>query len=200
MKKQNTRQKHLFVFVGLPGSGKTTVCAHLAKKYPKLLIHTSVGDLLRAEAQKETERGNFVQGFTATGTLVPFPITIALLDEFFKNNEKAVILLDGYQGTIEWIQPLHDLLDLHAITLSKVFHFSIPVDRAVERCAARLRNDDTAQALHSRMQSRLMHIGAIQQWYEKNGLFAIINAENSVEEVVTLTESYIFYERDLEKS
>ncbi|XP_023373770.1 adenylate kinase isoenzyme 1-like [Otolemur garnettii] len=60
----------LIIFVmGGPGSGKGTQCKYMATKYG--LYHVGLGQLLRQEAQRGTQRGRQIHDFMLQGLLVP---------------------------------------------------------------------------------------------------------------------------------
>ncbi len=50
--------KKVFFIVGPVGSGKTTVADLIKNKHKDIIEHYSVGNLLRLEAQKDTEYDN----------------------------------------------------------------------------------------------------------------------------------------------
>ena len=54
--------------LGGPGSGKGTQCAKIVEKYG--FCHLSSGDLLRAEVESGSERGNHLKDIMAKGELV----------------------------------------------------------------------------------------------------------------------------------
>jgi len=60
--------KIIFV-VGGPGSGKGTHCTRLSVEFN--LCHLSVGDLLREEAAKGSERGKILDDYMKEGKIVP---------------------------------------------------------------------------------------------------------------------------------
>ena len=59
----------IFLMMIWLGSGKGTNCVQLAKEFG--LIHLSTGDLLRAEASKQTSLGQEIEEMMKEGKMVP---------------------------------------------------------------------------------------------------------------------------------
>jgi adenylate kinase len=182
--------KKLYLFVGLPGSGKTTVCKSIAEKNPHI-VHQSVGDLLRAQAQHTTQRGRYIHDLIAHGKLVPVEITLAVLEDFLAINRAQTILLDGYQGTQEYIEPFHQLLNRYNILFVKLVSFDVSTQTAFERSCLRMRADDAPEALKSRLEVRLNNLATIEKYYAQKGLLERISADRPVETVISATESLL---------
>ena len=182
--------KNLFLFIGLPCSGKTTACRKIAENN-KNMVHQSVGDLLRLEAQEITPRGKLTKSLLDQGKLIPFEITLKILEDFFLENQKSVILLDGYQGTKDYIEPFHNLILRHDIRLVKVLSFDVSIPIALERSRARMRADDTPAAFSSRLEIRLKNINDIQEYYDTQHLLIHIDGQASLDQVISRAEHII---------
>ena len=57
------------LILGGPGCGKGTQCRKIVEKYG--YTHLSIGDVLRAEVDAGTERGDMLSEIMKTGDLVP---------------------------------------------------------------------------------------------------------------------------------
>ena len=57
------------LILGGPGCGKGTQCRKIVEKYG--YTHLSIGDVLRAEVDTGTERGDMLSEIMKTGDLVP---------------------------------------------------------------------------------------------------------------------------------
>lgn len=58
-----------WIFQGGPGCGKGTQCAKIVEDYG--YVHLSAGDLLRNEAENDTETGKLISSLLKDGQLVP---------------------------------------------------------------------------------------------------------------------------------
>lgn len=87
------------VFLGPPGAGKGTIASE-AKTYFDI-PHISTGDLFRSHIKGGTELGKQVQAILASGNLVPDAVTIAMVEDRFKQPDaKKGFILDGFPRTI----------------------------------------------------------------------------------------------------
>lgn len=87
------------VIGGAPASGKGTQCELILEKYG--VVHISTGDLLRAEVEARTQRGQQAQQFMERGSLVPDEILIAMVKERLEQPDcrRRGWLLDGFPRT-----------------------------------------------------------------------------------------------------
>eukprot|EP00041_Stephanoeca_diplocostata_P007099 m.97848 g.97848 ORF g.97848 m.97848 type:complete len:441 (-) comp16729_c0_seq1:325-1647(-) len=100
------RRKVVFV-VGGPGSGKGTQCSKISSKYD--MLHLSVGDLLRTEAQSGTERGKQIAAIQAEGKLVPDDITVDVINKAIDAAPDGQgVLLDGFPRAQEQMTLFND--------------------------------------------------------------------------------------------
>lgn len=73
IKKMLGNPKITFVLGG-PASGKGTQCSKLVEEFG--YRHISVGDLMRAEADKGTKDGEKIKKIMAEGKIVPHELTV----------------------------------------------------------------------------------------------------------------------------
>lgn len=67
----------------------------LIEKYK--FVHLGAGDLLRAEAKKDTEDGKLIESLISQGKIVPVRITCSLIKkEMEKLGKDKIYLIDGY--------------------------------------------------------------------------------------------------------
>lgn len=91
--------KIIFI-VGGPGAGKGTQCALLVNKRPTKFVHISLGDVLRAEREKQDSKyGAVLRKNLAEGLIGDKEMVVDLLEEKLKGlsaeDRGKVILLDG---------------------------------------------------------------------------------------------------------
>lgn len=100
----------ILVFLGRAGVGKGTYADEAAKSYG--LLHVASGDLLRAEAKKDTAIGRKIKELMNKGILVPDSITTGLVKQKLasKSASKGVVF-DGYPRTLNQARLLDGLLE-----------------------------------------------------------------------------------------
>ncbi len=97
------------VLVGLPGAGKGTQAAYLAKNLS--VPHVSTGDLFRVNIRQGTELGKQAQEYMRAGQLVPDEITIGMARSRMKQPDAVDgFLLDGFPRSVFQAEALDQLL------------------------------------------------------------------------------------------
>ncbi|XP_022262855.1 adenylate kinase isoenzyme 1-like isoform X4 [Canis lupus baileyi] len=86
----------LIIFVmGGPGCGKGTQCKNMATKYG--FRHVGLGQLLRQEARRSTQRGRKIYDIMLQGLLVPTGIILDLISStMLSHPESRGFLIDGF--------------------------------------------------------------------------------------------------------
>lgn len=85
---------HIIGLLGGPGSGKGTQSKRLSQEYE--INHISVGDILRAEADREgSEYAPIIKQNMLAGTVGPREITIKILKSHILKAATRVFILDG---------------------------------------------------------------------------------------------------------
>lgn len=99
----------VIALVGPQGSGKGTQAAKLVSKFGFQIV--VAGDIVRGEAEKDTERGRFVKETTETGNLLPDEvITELLLENMSAVDHTKGIVIDGYPRTIGQAKELDEIV------------------------------------------------------------------------------------------
>ncbi|XP_004395520.1 PREDICTED: adenylate kinase isoenzyme 1-like [Odobenus rosmarus divergens] len=84
----------IFVMCG-PGCGKGTQCKNTATKYG--FCHVGLGQLLRQEAQRSTQRGRKIYDIMLQGLLVPMGIILDMIcNAMLSHPESRGFLIDGF--------------------------------------------------------------------------------------------------------
>jgi UMP-CMP kinase family protein len=180
----DNKYKVIFI-IGPPGVGKNTQCDELVKKYN--LIHFGAGDLLRAEAKKDTEEGKLITSLIKEGKIVPVKITCGLIKKAMDEKGKdKVFLIDGYprnQANIDgWKEVFGDnyvlvtsiILDCDEDTLVK---------RLMERGKTSGRADDNIETIKKRFKTHKEESEPIVKELKKMGPFIEVKATGTPQEV-----------------
>jgi adenylate kinase len=136
------------VLVGLPGAGKGTQAAYLAKNLS--VPHISTGDLFRENIGQGTELGRQAQEFMRAGQLVPDEITIGMARARMKQPDALDgSLLDGFPRNVFQAEALDQLLKDDGTSLDMVLDLVLPQEAAVTRIAGRrVCRDDSSHLFH----------------------------------------------------
>ncbi|ADY13295.1 adenylate kinase [Sphaerochaeta globosa] len=130
------------VFLGPPGAGKGTIASE-AKTYFDI-PHISTGDLFRSHIKGGTELGKQVQAILASGDLVPDSVTIAMVQERFKEADaQKGFILDGFPRTIAQADALSAMK-----SLDKVINFVLDREQIVARLSGRRMCKSTGRTYH----------------------------------------------------
>lgn len=125
------------VLLGAPGSGKGTQADHLCRAFG--LMHIASGDLFRDHLQRKTNLGLRASEYMARGTLVPDPITIAMLRERVSQPEAVKgVLFDGFPRTMEQAIALSEMMETVGRKIDAVLYVAVPDEELVERLSERL--------------------------------------------------------------
>ncbi len=203
----------IFVFIGMPGSGKGTQAAMLVKKLG--FHHISLGDILRSYSLQKTDLGNNIKNLIDQGQLISDEIVNGIIiDEIAKFGEKYMIL-DGFPRTIEQMlfleqrilnkrmvlvyfkvestKLLKRLLDrVTCAECKKVFSNSILKDlkHVCDECNSEKfikRNDDDRVTILNRMEIFNKKTYPIIDWIKKNPTPSIslveVNGEDSIDNI-----------------
>ncbi|XP_012617136.1 adenylate kinase isoenzyme 1 isoform X5 [Microcebus murinus] len=103
-KEKDILKSPLIIFVmGGPGCGKGTQCKYMATKYG--LCHVGLGQLLRQEAQRGTQRGRQIHDLMRQGLLVPTGIVLDMVsDNMLSHPESRGFLIDGFPRELKQAQ------------------------------------------------------------------------------------------------
>ncbi|CAM8965621.1 unnamed protein product [Rhodiola kirilowii] len=88
------KKVNVIFVIGGPGSGKGTQCANIVKNFG--YTHLSAGNLLRAEIQSGSPDGTMIQNMIKEGKIVPYQVTINLLQKAMQQTANDKFLIDGF--------------------------------------------------------------------------------------------------------
>lgn len=196
------------ILVGPPGAGKGTQAARLINTFN--IPHISSGDMLRAAVKEGTEMGKQADTFMKAGKLVPDDVVIGMiLERIAKADCAKGFMLDGFPRTEPQAGALAEAMTKAGIALDAVVLIEVPdsliVDRITGRrsdpdtgaiyhltfnppppeIASRLqhRNDDTVEAVSSRLQKYHSDTAPIIPFYQAAGLLRRVDGVGSPDDV-----------------
>ncbi len=199
------------VLLGKPGAGKGTQAALLSQHYG--VEHLSTGDVFRSAVAQGTPVGLEVQRFMDTGELVPDEIVIRVVDEHFAEGGPLEdgFILDGFPRTLVQAQELEKVLVGHPLDV--VLDIEVPTETILDRIAGRRvcascgatyhvnkapavdwtcdvcggdvvqRDDDTEEAVATRLDVYGRQTVPIIEFYEKLGKLVVVNGDGDGDEV-----------------
>ena len=199
------------VLLGKPGAGKGTQAALLSQHYG--VEHLSTGDVFRAAVAQGTSVGLEVQRYMDTGELVPDEIVIRVVDEHFAEGGPLEngFILDGFPRTLVQAEELEQVLAGHPLDL--VLDIEVPTETILDRIAGRRvcvncgatyhvnkrpdvdwtcdvcgghvvqRDDDTEEAVVTRLEVYARQTVPIIDFYETLGKLVVVNGDGDGDEV-----------------
>jgi adenylate kinase len=199
------------VLLGKPGAGKGTQAALLSAHYG--VEHLSTGDVFRSAVAQGTPTGLEVQQYLDTGELVPDEIVIRVVDEHFAAGGPLEdgFILDGFPRTLVQAQELEHVLTDDPLDL--VLDIEVPTETILDRIAGRRvcvncgasyhlshrpqvdwtcdvcggevvqRDDDTEEAVATRLEVYERQTVPIIDFYEKLGKLVVVDGVGQGTEV-----------------
>ena len=178
------KYKVIFI-VGPPGVGKNTQCDKLVEKYK--LIHFGAGDLLRAEAKKDTEEGKLINSIISQGKIVPVKITCSLLKKAMDEaGKKNIFLIDGYPRNQDNIDGWNEVFgDNYKLITSIILGCDEELleKRLLQRAQHSGRSDDKVEVIKKRFKVYVEQSQPIEAKLKLMGPFIEVKADGTIDEV-----------------
>lgn len=141
---------HAAIVLGLPGTGKSTMCRALAPM-PNL-VHSGAGDILR-ELKPETPAGRKAGPYMHRGELVPDDLMLEVWREHTHRQVKLgrftpdqqTLLLDGIPRTLDQARGIEGDVDVRAVLFLDVDDDGVLVRRLLSRGKESGRSDDRSE-------------------------------------------------------
>ena len=174
------------LLLGPQGAGKGTQGKLISAEYG--LPHIATGDMLRAAIAESSELGRKVEPLVKAGELVPDGLMIDLIrDRLARDDTRGGFVFDGFPRTAVQAEALDATLEEIDRALTVVFEFQLPEEVAIERLRRRAteegREDDTEEAIRTRLQLYHDETEPLIEYYRARGILVGIPADRSVEEV-----------------
>ena len=135
MRHQYTNARVILI-MGAPGCGKGTQSARLTSllRIPSL----STGEILRAEAKRETQDGRNLRRILASGALVDdHTVCAAIASRLREELERGGVILDGFPRTVEQARFLDSVLAGMHLPGPTVLQIEVSSDSLLRRLTAR---------------------------------------------------------------
>ena len=178
------KYKVIFI-VGPPGVGKNTQCDKLVEKYK--LIHFGAGDLLRAEAKKDTEDGKLISSLISQGQIVPVKITCGLIKKAMDESGKdKIFLIDGYPRNQDNIDGWNEVFgDNYKLITSIILGCDEELleKRLLQRAQHSGRSDDKVEVIKKRFKVYVEQSQPIEAKLKLMGPFIEVKADGTIDEV-----------------
>ena len=175
------------LLMGIQGAGKGTQGDLLSEKHG--YIKLSMGDLLRAEAEKGTERGKIIEEIIGRGGLVPDEMsTEMLLDEIKQLSQDQRLIIDAHPRTLPQAKLLSEgLKELQRDDWSALF-LTLTEEEAIERLLERGRHDDTLEKIQNRLEWSRNEMMPVADLFKEQNKLTEVNGLGSVDEVFQRVE------------
>jgi adenylate kinase family enzyme len=175
--------KKIIFIVGPAGSGKTTAATTFATEHSELYAHYSVGNLLREEAKNETELGSMIRSILERAEIVPLQVGMRVVENALTREPKALILVDGFPPTVEYMDAFEELMDKNArIKLLGAIALEVDKEIAQERVLGRSRTDDKKDNFEKRYNRYCDNRDTLYKRFSKYAL-SILNGDQSQQAV-----------------
>ncbi|MBI3485760.1 nucleoside monophosphate kinase [Candidatus Daviesbacteria bacterium] len=168
---------------GIMGSGKSTQAKRLASEYHLCFLTT--GDVLRAMAREDSEKGRVVKQALDTGAMVDDAIVADLIKQrLAQGDAKAGFVSDSYPRHLKQ-------LDYFDPNLEIIFFLFFSPEVAKQRLLKRGRSDDTEELIDYRHKTQGAKIKEIVDYYRDKIKVFDINGELSEDEVYNQIKAYL---------
>jgi adenylate kinase len=175
------------VLLGPPAAGKGTQARRLVERFGG--VHIDTGDILRANADRDTELGRRAKAYMERGELVPNEVVIdTVLDRVAEIDCAYGFALDGFPRTVAQAEALDRQLDELGRPLDATVSLEVGEDELRRRLAERAREQDRAddedeQAIRQRLELFARETEPLVDYYRRRGLLVRVDAACEIDEV-----------------
>lgn len=199
------------VILGRQGAGKGTQCVRLSRHY--VVPHVSTGDMLRAAVKEGSELGRKARAIMDDGGLVPDDVMIGIVADRLARDDSRIrgYVLDGFPRTVGQAEalgrvtadlPLQAAIDLDVpeeVVLRRIADRRVCVDCGTnysvdapprydwtcDVCGGevRQRDDDTEEAVRTRLDLYRKQTAPLITWYTERGLLEVVDGLGPADDV-----------------
>lgn len=164
--------KRYLVILGMPGAGKDTQAAYIARSFAAKIIKT--GDIARSLAEHDSEIGRIL----AHGGLIHDELINTQVAKELSAVTDGAVVFDGFPRRLEQAKWLDALLADSAKDL-RVFYLNITPQTALHRLLERKRADDSEDVIRHRLAVFEELTLPVLEYYRNSERLIEINGEPS---------------------
>jgi adenylate kinase len=177
--------KHL-VFIGMPGSGKSTQASRLAAHLG--IPHIEAGDLVRQEAMEHTPLGETANRDMQQGDLVPDDVMVAMiLPRLTSELGAGGYVLDGFPRNLVQALALEHASPSPGATVDAAVYLDVEVDevrrRLAQRSVGQSRDDDGPSIVEHRLSVFEDETRSLRKYYLLRRRLVTVNAGRAADQV-----------------
>ncbi|KAL1783179.1 adenylate kinase isoenzyme 1 [Sigmodon hispidus] len=134
--------------------------------------HVGLGQLLRKEARRSTQRGRQIRDIMQQGLLVPTGLILNMVsDNLLSHPESRGFLIDGFPRELEQAKEFERIVG-RAPNIVMVFDCSMEtmVRRSLQRGRVEHREDDSESAIHKRLEMYYTLCEPVLTFYQQKNL------------------------------
>ncbi|HSK37482.1 MAG TPA: adenylate kinase [Actinomycetota bacterium] len=175
------------VLLGPPGAGKGTQAGRVVDRFGG--VHVATGDILRSNAERDTELGRTASQYMDRGDLVPDEVMIDMvLDRMGEGDCADGFVLDGFPRTVPQAEALERRLEELGCPLDAAVSFEVDEAQLRDRLAGRAEEQDRAEdedegAIRRRLELFDRETEPLLAFYKDRGLLARVDAKGDPDEV-----------------
>jgi len=174
------------ILLGPPGAGKGTQGHRLSERYG--IPEISTGDILRAAVRQGTPLGQEAQRYMERGALVPDEVIVGIVRErLAQDDTQTGFILDGFPRTVAQAETLSQLTEAQGRSIAHVLSIEVPEQELLQRLGGRRqmegRHDDTAEAVHHRLEVYRRETAPLIDYYRQRGLLRSIPGVGTLDEI-----------------
>jgi adenylate kinase len=175
------------VLLGPPAAGKGTQARRITDRFGG--VHIDTGEILRANAERDTELGRRAKTYMERGELVPDEVVIDTVLERVAGADCADgFALDGFPRTVPQAEALDRRLDELGRPLEATVSLEVGEDELRRRLAGRAReqdrpDDEDEEAIRQRLELFASESRPLVDYYRRQGLLVDVDAACEIDEV-----------------